>query len=112
MTQCGPRSCRGRDRGHIGWSGGGPHALACAAVLPDRIRAVATIGGVAPYPAEGLDFLEGMGEENIEEFNAALGGSRSPDVFKERNWPILRAVTPMKSPMHSVTSSTRSTVAR
>ncbi len=57
-----------------GWSGGGPHALACAALLPQRCRAVATIAGVAPYPADGLDWLAGMGEENVEEFGAAIAG--------------------------------------
>lgn len=58
----------------VGWSGGGPHALACAAILKDRCRAVATVGGVAPYGMEDLDFLEGMGIENINEMNAALRG--------------------------------------
>jgi pimeloyl-ACP methyl ester carboxylesterase len=77
----------------IGWSGGGPHALACAALLPVRIRAAATIAGVAPYPAEGLDYLAGMGDENIEEFNAALDGPVALIAFKERNWPIFREVT-------------------
>lgn len=77
----------------IGWSGGGPHALACAALLPDRIRAAATIGGIAPYPADRLDYLAGMGAENIEEFEAALDGPAALLRFKERNWPIFRAVT-------------------
>jgi len=77
----------------IGWSGGGPHALACAALLPDRIRAAATIAGVAPYPADGLDYLAGMGDENVEEFNAALDGPEALIAFKERNWPIFRSVT-------------------
>jgi pimeloyl-ACP methyl ester carboxylesterase len=45
----------------MGWSGGGPHALACAALLPGRVRAVATIAGVAPYDAQGLDWTAGMG---------------------------------------------------
>jgi len=58
----------------IGWSGGGPHALACAANLPDRCAAAASLGGIAPYPAPGLDWLAGMGAENIEEFNLALEG--------------------------------------
>jgi len=57
-----------------GWSGGGPHALACGALLPDRVRGVLCIAGVAPYAAEGLDFLAGMGEDNIEEFGEALKG--------------------------------------
>ncbi|MEW5991505.1 MAG: alpha/beta hydrolase [Chloroflexota bacterium] len=77
----------------VGWSGGGPHALACAALLPDRIAAAALIAGVAPYPAEGLDFLAGMGAENIEEFGAALESPEALIVFKERNWPIFRSVT-------------------
>ncbi|GIF17945.1 pimeloyl-ACP methyl ester carboxylesterase [Actinoplanes tereljensis] len=58
----------------VGWSGGGPHALACAALLPDRCLAAATIAGVAPYGVEGLDWFEGMGAENIEEFGKALAG--------------------------------------
>lgn len=57
-----------------GWSGGGPHALATGALLPDRITGVLSIAGVAPYDAEGIDFLAGMGEGNIEEFGAALDG--------------------------------------
>lgn len=56
-----------------GWSGGGPHALACAARL-DAVAAVLVIAGVAPYGAEGLDWMAGMGEDNIIEFSAALRG--------------------------------------
>lgn len=56
-----------------GWSGGGPHALACAARLEEAAAAL-IIAGVAPFDAEGLDFLDGMGEENIEEFGAAIAG--------------------------------------
>lgn len=59
----------------VGWSGGGPHALACAALLPERCVAAATVAGVAPYRAEGLDWLDGMGAENIEEFAAAVSGA-------------------------------------
>lgn len=58
----------------VGWSGGGPHALACAALLPGRCLAAATVAGVAPYAAEGLDWLDGMGAENVEEFAAATAG--------------------------------------
>jgi pimeloyl-ACP methyl ester carboxylesterase len=57
-----------------GWSGGGPHALACAALLGDRCAAVATIAGVAPADAPDLDFLAGVGEGNIAEFGAAREG--------------------------------------
>jgi pimeloyl-ACP methyl ester carboxylesterase len=55
-----------------GMSGGGPHALACAAKLPDRVVATATLAGVAPFDAEGLDFLADMGEGNIAEFGLVL----------------------------------------
>jgi pimeloyl-ACP methyl ester carboxylesterase len=55
----------------IGWSGGGPHALACAALLPERVAAAATIAGVAPYDAEGLDWTAGMGEDNQVEYPLA-----------------------------------------
>ncbi|WP_433556585.1 alpha/beta fold hydrolase [Pseudonocardia xinjiangensis] len=58
----------------VGWSGGGPHALACARLLPDRCAAAALIAGVGPYGVIGLDFLSGMGTENLEEFGAALEG--------------------------------------
>lgn len=57
-----------------GVSGGGPHALACAALLPDRVAAVASVAGVAPHDATGLDWLAGMGQDNAEEFGAARGG--------------------------------------
>jgi pimeloyl-ACP methyl ester carboxylesterase len=58
----------------VGWSGGGPHALACAALLPDRCAAAASLAGVAPFEAPGLDWTAGMGLDNIEEFGAATAG--------------------------------------
>lgn len=65
----------GADRfSTVGASGGGPHALACAALLPDHCVAAASIAGVAPHDADGLDFLAGMGEDNIVEFGAAVRG--------------------------------------
>jgi pimeloyl-ACP methyl ester carboxylesterase len=75
-----------------GWSGGGPRALACAALLPDRCRAAATIAGVAPYHAEGLDWFAGMAEENHAEYHAAEQG---PEVYgpflEEHMLPVLLA---------------------
>jgi pimeloyl-ACP methyl ester carboxylesterase len=61
----------------VGWSGGGPHALACAALIPDRCAGAATIAGVAPYPAEGMEWMDGMGQDNVDEFSAALGGKET-----------------------------------
>ena len=57
----------------VGWSGGGPHALACAALDSPRCRAAVSIAGVAPY-SETFDWMAGMGPENIEELALALEG--------------------------------------
>jgi pimeloyl-ACP methyl ester carboxylesterase len=76
-----------------GWSGGGPHALACGALLPDRVRAVLCIAGVAPHDADGLAFLDGMGEENLEEFGAALEGEEALRPYLEAQRPELLAIT-------------------
>jgi len=67
----------------IGWSGGGPHALACAALLPRRVIAATTIAGPVP-PSSNLDWLSGMGKENVEEFTAALAGPDELRTFLER----------------------------
>ena len=60
-----------------GVSGGGPHALACAALLPDLVVAAAALGSIAPYAAEGLDYFAGMGEENVADTKAALKGAET-----------------------------------
>ncbi|HEY7430045.1 MAG TPA: alpha/beta fold hydrolase [Streptosporangiaceae bacterium] len=65
----------------VGWSGGGPHALACAAGLPGRCLAAASMAGVAPSRAPGLDWLAGMGAENVAEFGAALAGPAELDRY-------------------------------
>jgi pimeloyl-ACP methyl ester carboxylesterase len=78
----------------MGWSGGGPHALACGALLPDRVRGVLVIAGVAPYDAEGLDFLAGMGPENVVEFGAAVQGEASLRPYLEEQQPALASISP------------------
>ncbi|MCW2637007.1 MAG: alpha/beta hydrolase [Blastococcus sp.] len=77
----------------LGWSGGGPHALACAALLPRRCAAAATLAGVAPYGASGLDWLAGMGEENVEEFSLALEGEEALSPWLEEQAAGLAGVT-------------------
>lgn len=77
-----------------GVSGGGPHALACAALMGDRVRATAAVCSVAPYDADGLDFLAGMGQDNVEEFGLALEGERRLRPYLERQLPALAAATP------------------
>jgi len=68
----------GVDRLRVwGISGGRPHALAAAALLPERVAAVAALASVAPYDAEGLDFFAGMGEKNVEEFGVIFEGEEA-----------------------------------
>jgi pimeloyl-ACP methyl ester carboxylesterase len=50
-----------------GVSGGGPHALACAALLPELVPAVASIASVGPYATGDYDYFSGMGELNVED---------------------------------------------
>ncbi|HEY1487100.1 MAG TPA: alpha/beta hydrolase [Micromonosporaceae bacterium] len=57
-----------------GTSGGGPHALACAALLGERVTRVASLVGVAPSDALGEEWTTGMSPSNIEEFAAAAAG--------------------------------------
>ena len=76
-----------------GWSGGGPHALACAALLPERCRAAATLAGVGPWGQPGLDFLAGMGPENVAEFGAALGGEAAVRSWLQAHGEAFRHVT-------------------
>ena len=66
-----------------GRSGGGPHVLATAALLPERVIAAATIAGCAPPDADGLDWLGGMGQENLDEVAAAEAGEEELLAYLE-----------------------------
>ena len=55
-----------------GYSGGGPHALACGALIDDLVAAVAVIGSPAPFDAPGLDFLAGRSDEDREDYELFL----------------------------------------
>jgi pimeloyl-ACP methyl ester carboxylesterase len=78
----------------VGTSGGGPHALAGAALRPDRCVAVASVAGVAPRRAEGLDWVAGMGPENVEEFDYAERGFEALSGYLHGIRPHLAEVTP------------------
>jgi pimeloyl-ACP methyl ester carboxylesterase len=77
-----------------GGSGGGPHTLACAALLPDRVVAAASLAGVAPYPAEGLDWLDGMGQDNLDEFAATLAGRETLERYLREQADAMLAAEP------------------
>jgi len=76
----------------MGASGGGPHTLACAALLPERVRGCAAIASPAPFDAEGLDFLAGQGPENLEEWAAAQAGDDALEIYLESQAPAMAAV--------------------
>ncbi|MFC4453817.1 alpha/beta fold hydrolase [Deinococcus sonorensis] len=66
----------------MGHSGGGPHALACGALLPDRVEAVVSVAGLAPYPAEGLDWFAGMHRSGVASLRAALAGRETKERYE------------------------------
>jgi pimeloyl-ACP methyl ester carboxylesterase len=65
----------------LGRSGGGPHALACAALLPDRVTRAGVLVSLAPWAAEGLDWFAGMADSNVREYTSA---ATEPDVLTAR----------------------------
>jgi pimeloyl-ACP methyl ester carboxylesterase len=66
----------------LGWSGGGPHALACAALLPGTCLGAATLAGAGPYADPGVaDWSDGMGADNVAEFGAAVTGEHALTEF-------------------------------
>jgi pimeloyl-ACP methyl ester carboxylesterase len=68
-----------------GISGGGAHALACAALLPDLAVGVASLAGLAPWGAEGLDWFDGMGQDNVEDFQLYLADPAAARVKVEKD---------------------------
>ncbi len=60
-----------------GISGGGPHVLATAALLPGLVAAAASLAALAPFGADGLDYYDGMGQENVDDFKLALNDEQA-----------------------------------
>jgi pimeloyl-ACP methyl ester carboxylesterase len=85
----------------MGHSGGGPHALACAALLPDRVVAAVSGAGLAPFGVPGLDWFDGMHPAGVENLTATLGGRAAkaayeaarpefdPTMFTDADWAAL-----------------------
>jgi pimeloyl-ACP methyl ester carboxylesterase len=87
-----------------GISGGGPHALACAALCGARLTAAASLAGVAPWGADGLDWLAGMGEANIAEFEQVLAGEDTlrPALEHERDDMLAAKPDELRSVLESL----------
>jgi pimeloyl-ACP methyl ester carboxylesterase len=66
----------------MGHSGGGPHALACGALLPERVLSVLSVSGMAPFDAEGLDFFAGMADSSAASLRAAVQGRGAKEHFE------------------------------
>jgi pimeloyl-ACP methyl ester carboxylesterase len=64
-----------------GISGGGPYALACAALLPDLVTSAATLASIAPYGVPDLDYFSGMGQENVDDNRLLL---ENPEAARTR----------------------------
>lgn len=69
----------------VAHSGGGPHALATAALLPDRVTAVFVVSSLAPYDADGLDYFAGMGPAGVGTLEAALAGREAREAWEATN---------------------------
>jgi pimeloyl-ACP methyl ester carboxylesterase len=95
-----------------GISGGGPHVLACAALLPDLVTAAAALASPAPYGAEGLDFFAGMGQDNVDDMRLALADPAASRAKLEKDSAELLATPPeeMAKAMESLLTPTDAAV--
>ncbi|NUT40258.1 MAG: alpha/beta fold hydrolase [Thermoactinospora sp.] len=66
----------------MGHSGGGAHALACAALSPGSVQAVVSMASPAPYDAEGLDWFGGMTPSGVASLRAAARGREAKQAHE------------------------------
>ena len=66
----------------MGHSGSGPHALACGALLPERVLGVVSVAGLAQFGAEGLDFFAGMAASGVASLRAAAEGREAKERYE------------------------------
>jgi len=91
-----------------GISGGGPHLLACAALLPDLVVAAASLASPAPYGAAGLDWFAGMGQDNADDFRLMqedMAASRAKMV-KDREGLLAAPVADLSKSLESLLTPT------
>jgi pimeloyl-ACP methyl ester carboxylesterase len=84
----------------LGSSGGGPHVLACAALLPDLVPAVASLASLAPYDAEGLDWLSGFSEEALDEVRLTLTDQAAARALFQKEREEILAVPPAQAALN------------
>jgi pimeloyl-ACP methyl ester carboxylesterase len=89
-----------------GISGGGPHALATAALLPDLVVGAASLAGPAPYDADGLDWFEGMGKDNADGFRgrATNPAAARAEAEAERKMVLAGSAAELAAEMSSLFS--------
>lgn len=66
----------------MGHSGGGPHALACAALLPARVSGVVVAAGLAPYDVAGLDYTADMCASGVAALTSAAAGREAKEAHE------------------------------
>jgi pimeloyl-ACP methyl ester carboxylesterase len=66
----------------MGHSGGGPHALACGALLSERVLGVVSVAGLAPFGADGLDWFAGMSDPGVASLRAAVEGRAAKERYE------------------------------
>lgn len=76
----------------LGYSGGGQHALACGALLPDRVRSVVVGATCCPRGVAGVDWLGDIAPGNLDEFMALAEGGGKLEKFLEDAAAELREV--------------------
>ncbi|WP_369383716.1 alpha/beta fold hydrolase [Streptomyces sp. cg36] len=87
----------------VGRSGGAPHALSCAALLPERTARAVALVPLAPRDAAGLDWFAGMTEDNVRAYTIAAGGPGAVTaVFEERAREIRADPTATVTAMHGM----------
>jgi pimeloyl-ACP methyl ester carboxylesterase len=77
-----------------GISGGGPHVLACAALLPDLVTAAASLASLAPFDAEGLDYFAGMGQDNVDDICLFLTDEAAARAKTDKDREEMLATSP------------------
>src|SRR5580704_19647923 len=77
-----------------GVSGGGPHVLACAALLPDLVTAAASLASPAPFGADGLDYFAGMGQDNVDDTRLFLADEAAARAKMDKDRDEILATSP------------------